>query len=599
MSEGVHHAVTPGDADATVVLPTQGRRPGQFRFAPSLDRQASAADLAALGGLNPLVEAANPLLAALPQIRHALKHPDPTGLRTRLRKELDGFERAAQAVGVAEDRRFVARYALCAALDDAAAATPWGRDWIAKGLVSELHGDAAGADKFFALLDPMLAQPDAYADLLEFFYACLALGYEGRYRGGEGGRVALAQIRTRLLGIIAGRRPPGGELSARWRGAEIRPPRNWLAAIRAWLGWPGGGAKADASEPATPEVGLLRRRFGEALGAARKARFVSADGRRRTAAELPWYLLIGAPGSGKTTALLHAGLRFPLGDPQQDDGEGTLLPVRGTRNCDWWFTDEAMLLDTAGRYATDDPDADRAAWLGLLDLLKLNRPRQPLNGAIVTLSVYDLVHWDEGEIERYAAQVRERVMELQRRLGMRVPLYLLVTKADLLAGFSEFFSGLDAEQRAQVWGVTFDRSEVHADPRRLVQRFEEEFDHLERRLYGILPARLHEERDLQRRGAIYRFPQQLRGTRPLIAVFLDAAFGSAWTGERPFLRGIYLTSGTQEGSPIDRVVATLSRSFNLERKVQPPTIGTGKSFFLRRLLRDVIFGEAGLAQRND
>jgi type VI secretion system protein ImpL len=140
---------------------------------------------------------------------------------------------------------------------------------------------------------------------------------------------------------------------------------------------------------------------------------------------------------------------------------------------------------------------------------------------------------------------------------------------------------------------------VHADPRRLVQRFEEEFDHLERRLYGILPARLHEERDLQRRGAIYRFPQQLRGVRPLIAVFLDVAFGSAWTGERPLLRGIYLTSGTQEGSPIDRVVATLSRSFNLERKVQPPTVGTGKSFFLRRLLRDVIFAEAGLAERRD
>jgi type IV/VI secretion system ImpK/VasF family protein len=599
MSEGVHHAAAPGDADATVVLPTSGRNSGQFRFAPSLDRQASAADLAALGGLNPLVEAANPLLAALPQIRYALRHPDPAGLRTRLRKELDAFERAAQAAGVAEDRRFVARYALCAALDDAAAATPWGRDWIAKGLVSELHGDATGVDKFFALLDPMLAQPDAYAELLELFYACLALGYEGRYRGGEGGRLALGQIRTRLLGIIAARRPQGGELAARWRGAEIRPPRNWLAAIRAWLGWPGGGARADASEPATPEVGVLRRRFAAALDVARKARFVSPDGRRRTAAELPWYLLIGAPGSGKTTALLQAGLRFPLGDPLQDDGEGTLLRVRGTHNCDWWFTDEAMLLDTAGRYATDDPEADRAAWLGLLDLLKLNRQRQPLNGAIVTLSVYDLVHWDEGEIERYAEQVRERVTELQQRLGMRVPLYLLVTKADLLAGFGEFFSGLDAEQRAQVWGVTFDRSEVHADPRRLVQRFEEEFDHLERRLYGILPARLHEERDLQRRGAIYRFPQQLRGVRPLIAVFLDVAFGSAWTGERPLLRGIYLTSGTQEGSPIDRVVATLSRSFNLERKVQPPTVGTGKSFFLRRLLRDVIFAEAGLAERRD
>ena len=597
MSEGLHHAASPDDADDTVVQPTSGRRPGQFRFAPSLDRQATAADLAALGGLNPLIEAANPILAALPQIRHALRHPDPVGLRNRLRKALDDFEHAAQVAGIAEDRRFVARYALCAVLDDAAGATPWGQEWIARGLVSELHGDVVGVDKFFALLDPMLAQPDAYPELLELFFVCLALGYEGRYRGGEGGRLALAQIRARLYGIIAGRRPQG-ELSARWRGAEVPLRRNWPALIRAWLGWKGRGARIDSSEPATPEIGALRRRFGEALGVAGKVLFTGPDGRRRAVAELPWYLFIGAPGSGKTAALLHAGLRFPLGD-LQDDGEGTLLRVRGTRNCDWWFTDEAVLLDTAGRYTTDDPDADRAAWLGLLDLLKLHRPRRPLHGVIVTLSVYDLVHWDEGEIERYAGQVRERVSELQQRLGARLPLYLVITKADLLAGFGEFFSELDAEQRAQVWGVTFDRSEVHADPRRLVQRFEEEFDHLERRLYGVLPARLQEERDLQRRGAIYRFPQQLRGTRPLVAVFLDSAFGSGWTGERPLLRGIYLASGTQEGSPIDRVVATLSRSFNLERKVQPPTVGSGKSFFLRRLLRDVIVGEAGLAERND
>src|ERR1043165_990209 len=187
MSEGVHHAA-PGDGDTTVVLPTPGRSPGQFRFAPSLDRYATAADLAALGGLNPLIASANPILDAVPQIRHALRHPDPAGLRVRLRGQLDRFERSALAAGIAEDRRFVARYALCAVLDDAAGATPWGREWQHNGLLAELHGDSSG-DKFFALLDPMIAQPRQYRELLELFYICLALGYEGRYRGGEGGRL--------------------------------------------------------------------------------------------------------------------------------------------------------------------------------------------------------------------------------------------------------------------------------------------------------------------------------------------------------------------------------------------------------------------------
>jgi type IV/VI secretion system ImpK/VasF family protein len=590
MSEGVNDGVAPGDADATVVMPAPGRRPGQFRFAPSLDRHATAADLAALGGLNPLIEAANPLLAAAPQIRHALRHPDPTGLHARLRAALDAFERAALAAGAPEEHRFVARYALCALLDDAAATTPWGRNWISHGLAADLHGDTVGADKFFALLDPMLAQPGVYKDLLEFFYICLALGFEGKYRG-EAGRLALAQVRTRLYGIIAARRPPaGGELSARWRGAELRAQRSLLALARAWLGWQIARPRVPAG-PEHPEVARLRKRFDEAFGVLRRARFVGADGRHRAASDLPWYLVIGAPGSGKTAALLHAGLRFPLGDAP---GEATLHRSGGTRDCDWWITDEAVLLDTAGRYTTDDLENDRAGWLGLLELLKQYRPRRPLHGVIATLSVYDLLHWTDDEIARYAGQMRERLTELQARLGARPPIYLVITKADLLAGFVEFFAELDAESRAQVWGVTFDRSEVHAEPHRVVQRFDEEFEHLERRLYGTLLPRLQEERELQRRGAVYRFPQQFRGARPLLSTFLDVAFGSGWTGERPRLRGVYVASSTQEGSAIDRVVATLSRSFNLERKVQPPNVGTGKAFFLRRLLREVIFAEAGL-----
>lgn len=354
----------------------------------------------------------------------------------------------------------------------------------------------------------------------------------------------------------------------------------------------GGSLDADSAERAAAELQTLRKRFEEALGVLKKARFRTPGGERRTVSQLPWYMFIGAPGSGKTTALLNAGLRFPLGDPRA--GELALQGVGGTRNCDWWFTEQAVLVDTAGRYTTQESDhqADSAAWLGFLDLLKRFRARQPLNGVIITLSVSDLVHWSEEELERYARHVRERVRELYTRLGVRLPIYLMVTKTDLLAGFNEFFSEFDAKQRAQVWGTTFDPTE---QARGLGERFKDEFGHLEGRLYTLLPERLQETRDLQKRAAIYRFPQQFRVSGPLIAKFLDRAFGGAWVGEAPFVRGVYFTSGTQEGSPIDRVLGTLARSFNLERKVQPPAAGAGKSFFLKRLLHEVVFGEAGLA----
>ena len=174
------------------------------------------------------------MLAAVAQIRHALRHPDPAGLRARLREQIDGFERTARAAGIPEDRLLAARYALCALLDDAASATPWGREWGSRGFVGELHPEAGGPDKFFALLEQMTAQPGNFAELLEFFYVCLALGFEGKYRGGEGGRQALAQTRSRLFAVLAARRGEAAAgLSGRWQGAA-QPLRRPPGAMGLW-----------------------------------------------------------------------------------------------------------------------------------------------------------------------------------------------------------------------------------------------------------------------------------------------------------------------------------------------------------------------------
>ncbi|MGQ0546836.1 MAG: type VI secretion system protein TssL, long form, partial [Betaproteobacteria bacterium] len=185
------------------------------------------ADLAALGGLTPLVEAANPILAAVPQIRHALRHPDPAGLRARLREQIGAFERAARAAGVQAERLGIARFALCALIDDSAMATPWGRQWGGRGLLAEVEGEGASAEKFFAHLDQAAKEPAANRDLLEFFYVCIALGFEGRYRSGEGGRHALAQLRTKVYELLAPPQPEAAlpALSANWRGAGVRARR--------------------------------------------------------------------------------------------------------------------------------------------------------------------------------------------------------------------------------------------------------------------------------------------------------------------------------------------------------------------------------------
>jgi len=156
----------------------------------------------------------------------------------------------------------------------------------------------------------------------------------------------------------------------------------------------------------------------------------------------------GPMGAGKTTAIVNSGLKFPLAD---DMGKTAIAGVGGTRNCDWWFTDNAVLVDTAGRYTTQESDAqaDNAAWTGFLDMLKKHRKRQPINGAIIAISLSDLSNQDEFSQRAHAAAIRRRLHELRERLGVRFPVYVLFTKADLLAGFTEVFEGLPKDEREQ------------------------------------------------------------------------------------------------------------------------------------------------------
>ena len=315
---------------------------------------------------------------------------------------------------------------------------------------------------------------------------------------------------------------------------------------------------------------------------------------------LPWYAMVGPPGAGKTTALRHSGLSFPYLDA---DGGG-VRGVGGTRNCDWWFTNEAILLDTAGRYTTEADDHDE--WMAFLHTLRTHRKHKPLNGVVVAVSISELIDATEDEIEQVAERVRDRIDEMQDQLKMILPVYVMFTKCDLVAGFVEYFGDLKRSERGQAWGATFNLSEDKSNPASL---FDREFDILVdslhkrtvRRISSPRPSRGDKER-------IYQFPLEFAAIKRNLSDFLGAAFKPAPPPAHkkakkiptPILRGFYFTSGTQEGKPLDRVVGAMGRAFGLrpvESESEPAQ--EAKSFFLKEVFTDIVFPDQDVAGRTE
>ncbi len=372
----------------------------------------------------------------------------------------------------------------------------------------------------------------------------------------------------------------------------------------------------EASDRQATET-LLTQRFSEAALRLKRTQF----GRRHQKSwlarfqshylyQLPWYVMIGAPGAGKTTALLNAGLEFPLTDSL---GKEAVRGVGGTRHCDWWFTDSAVLIDTAGRYALQESQRarDGAEWHNFIKLLKRYRTRQPINGVIMTISVADLLTDSAEARHAQASALRSRMVELHQQTGIHFPVYVMVTKTDLLKGFMSFYGNLSKPQRDAIWGFTFpwEPGKPHKDDWH--RSFSERFQQLEQRLQQQLADVMAGERDLTQRADSFLFPQEFGSLRPLLNEYLDVVFSRhqdeiAWSA-----RGLFFTSGTQEGLPFDRIMGELNRKLQLPHTGESslaawdsvnrsnPIPGTkGQSFFIRDLLSDLVFRESGLAGSN-
>jgi type VI secretion system protein ImpL len=340
-----------------------------------------------------------------------------------------------------------------------------------------------------------------------------------------------------------------------------------------------------AQKDSLDHVEAMKRGLKRAMGSL-KGSMLGEEG----VSTFPWYMLIGPPGSGKTTALKNSGLQasYPK-ESKEAPGPGV------TRTCDWWLTNEGLFLDTAGRYTEEDED--RGEWLALLDMMKEQPRRVPLNGVLVMASLPDLLRADDKQIDLLGKNIRARLEELVERINVVFPVYLVFTKCDLLRGFVEFFENLNNVVREeQVWGYTFPL--VPPPGMSPSDQFDMAFEQFLQALQLRRHGRLLFLRGSTKLQEVFSFPSQLSQAKQNLSHFVEQVFQPARHPDSPLFRGFYLTSAIQRGQPLDEVINAVNQRAGLAEPAGTPQLEPKEKgpYFIKQLFTGIVIPDQHLAR---
>ncbi len=326
----------------------------------------------------------------------------------------------------------------------------------------------------------------------------------------------------------------------------------------------------------------LRKQWKEAL---EKLKASHVGRRKDPLYYLPWFIIMGEPASGKSTAIRQSGAEFPMGEPIQGTG--------GTRNCDWWFSDRFIMLDTAGRYTMEvNKEADRSEWSVFLKLLARYRKKLPINGIILAIPAEGLVKRPLEQIQDEARRARSKIDQITQELGLRVPVFILVTKCDLINGFTEFFAGFPEEKHFEALGWTNDRMDLDAPDETFGGAFQTLMERFERYRISILEDSDTSVESIQ---PIFSFPDEFRQLQKPLSLWMESLFQSNPYFPSPFFRGFYLTSGHQVGTVVTSLLDKLGFPSRL-KTFSPET--RSKSYFLRDFFTRILVRDQNLASKS-
>ncbi|MFN8587436.1 MAG: type VI secretion protein IcmF/TssM N-terminal domain-containing protein [Candidatus Eisenbacteria bacterium] len=340
------------------------------------------------------------------------------------------------------------------------------------------------------------------------------------------------------------------------------------------------------------EVKNLKAEWDAAIAEFKK----SAAGRRlgdKALATMPMYLVLGPSAAGKTTLIQESGLQSALADSGRK--MRGVRGVGGARAFQWFFTEQAILLDMSGKALKMSEFDDNEDWVQFLGSLRKMRPERPISGVVVTVPVTALAGGADAA-DTLAQQLRERARDLGHHLGMEFPVYVVLTHCDAIAGFAETFAAFDADDATQTWGMTLSVAKTRESAPEAV--FDAEWTVLVSALGDLRTQRVARLSDDVQRMRALAFPAQLERLRPELKRLVQVLFarGKSASNDGPMFRGLYLTSSRVGAPSIERVLGDAARAVQVSPRTDAPTPEMAQhAWFSQQLWKRIVFKDAALA----
>ncbi len=331
-----------------------------------------------------------------------------------------------------------------------------------------------------------------------------------------------------------------------------------------------------------------RRELVAAIEVLKKSNLADGRGGKAALYVLPWYVVLGTGYAGKSSLVANSGLQSP------GKGPGELRGIGASSNCEWWFTNHAVFLEADRRFTdTAGAKAAESDWEAYLATLSKQRPRTAVNGVVLTISAADLMQGSTSELEEQARLLRKRLDAMAEQLQLVFPVYLMVTKLDLVQGCNDYFAGLAGAGADQIFGATLRAAQMGSSQTEKIVATE--FERLYQNLCRRRQMRLIQDEHAARRDGTFLFPMQFRSLGSNLQRFVQVLCEPNAYGRNPLLRGFYFSSAGGEGEVSDQVLHEMSRVLGLPAPAAPRSTPE-RPLFLRGFFRKVLVPDRDIAR---